>query len=76
MKQEILHNEFARKYRNIAEWVEEGSIEIGRAHHGESFIKIFDEGGTVWEGKERYATLDEAFQDAEKAIAEWLEENV
>mgnify|MGYP001570665358 CR=1 FL=1 len=55
--------------------MEDGSIEIGHAHYGESFIKIFDEGGTVWEGKEKYATLDEALQDAEKAIAEWLEEN-
>ena len=34
-----------------------------------------DEGGMVWEGKEKYATLDEALQDAEGAIAEWLEEN-
>ena len=75
MKQEILHNEFARKYPNIADWVEDGTIEIGHAQWGDSFIRIMDEGGVVWEGKEKYATLDEALQDAEKAITEWLEEN-
>jgi hypothetical protein len=77
MKQEIFHNEFARKYPNIAEWAEDGSVEIGHAHYGESFVKIFfDEGGAVWEGKEKYPTLDEAFQDAEKAIIEWLGEDM
>ncbi|OGL76273.1 hypothetical protein A3E97_05075 [Candidatus Uhrbacteria bacterium RIFCSPHIGHO2_12_FULL_47_12] len=75
MKQEILHNEFARKYPNIAGWAEDGTIEIGHAEWGDSFIRIMDEGGMVWEGKEKYATLDEALQDAEGAIAEWLEEN-
>lgn len=75
MKQEVFTNEFGRKYPNITEWVEDGSIEIGHAHYGESLVKIFDEGGTVWEGKEKYATLDSALQDAEQAIAEWLRKN-
>lgn len=75
MKPEVFHNEFGKKYPHIADWVEDGSIEIGRAHWSESFVKIFDEGGTVWEGKERYATLDEALQDAERAIAEWIKDN-
>lgn len=35
-----------------------------------------DEGGVVWEGKKKYATVDEALQDAERAIAEWIEENM
>ena len=29
----------------------------------------------VWEGKESYQTLDEAMQDLEKALTEWVEEN-
>jgi len=34
-----------------------------------------DEGGTFWEGKESYKTLDEAMQDLEKALTEWVEQN-
>ena len=75
MKQEIIHNEFARKYPNIASWVEEGILEIGCAEWGDSFIKVIDEGGVIWEGKRKYANLDDALHDAERAIAEWLNEN-
>ena len=75
MKPEIITNEFSKKYPNIAVWVEDGTIEIGRKDWGGSFIGVYDEGGTVWEGKRKYASLDEALQDAEQAVAEWLEEN-
>lgn len=71
----IIHNEFAKKYPNIAAWVEDGTIEIGRAEWGHACIRVYDEGGTIWEGKRKYATLDEALQDAEQAIREWLKEN-
>ncbi len=75
-KQEIFTNHFANKYPNISDWLEDGTIEIGRGEYGSSsFIKVIDEGGLVWEGKERYATLDEAFDDTEKAITDWLDEN-
>jgi hypothetical protein len=30
-----------------------------------------DKGGVGWEGKRKYATIDEALQDAEKGIGEW-----
>ncbi len=75
MEQEVISNEFANKYPSIASWVEDGVLEIGRGEYGDSFIRVIDEGGVVWEGKRRYATLDEALQEAEKAIAEWFEEN-
>ena len=75
MKQEVLTNEFAKKYPNIAGWVEDGILEIGRAEWGNSFIRVIDEGGMVWEGKRRYATLDEALDEAEKAIAKWCDDN-
>ena len=54
----------------------DGTLEIGRAEWGRSFIKVLDEGGTVWEGKRSYATIDEALQEAETAIAAWLAENI
>ena len=78
MKSEIITNEFSKKYPDIAAWVEDSTIEIGRQPWGGSraFIVVHDEGGTVWEGKHKYASLDEALQDAEQAIAKWFEENI
>jgi len=75
MKQASAPGKFAKKYPNIASWVEDGIIEIGRVEWGGSCIRVIDEGGIVWEGKRKYATLDGALREAEKAIAEWLDEN-
>ena len=76
MKQEIIPNEFGRKYPNITDWVEDGIIEIGCAEYGNSFIRVIDKGDLVWEGKQRYATLDSALEETEKAITKWLDENM
>jgi hypothetical protein len=38
-------------------------------------VRALDEGGMVWEGKTRYATLDELLQDLEKGLAAWLKES-
>lgn len=75
MRPEIIPNEFSHKYPNIAEWVDGGTIEIGRAEWGHAFIRVYDEGGTVWEGKRSYGTIDEALQAVEQAIGEWMKEN-
>lgn len=75
MNPEIIPNDFAKKYPHIADWVADGTIEIGRPEWGHSFISVYDEGGTVWEGKRKYATIDEALQDAERGIEAWLKEN-
>jgi hypothetical protein len=75
MEPEILTNKFANAYPHIADWVEDGILEIGRGERGDSFIRVMDEGGIVWEGKRKYATLDEALQEAENVITEWREEN-
>ncbi|MBI3421292.1 MAG: hypothetical protein HY006_04450 [Candidatus Sungbacteria bacterium] len=72
---EVIPNDFAKKYPNIAEWVEDGTIEIGQSHSN-AFVSVYDEGGTVWEGKRNYATIDEALQEAEKAIGKWMKENL
>lgn len=73
----IIPNDLAKKYPNIVAWVEDGTIEIGRRGWGgpDAFIMVHDEGGTVWEGKRTYATIDEALQEAERAIGEWIKKN-
>lgn len=75
VKEKIISNEFTDKYPNIAEWVEDGILEIGCGEYGDSFIRVLDEGGVVWEGRHKYPTLDDALQDAEKAIEKWFGEN-
>jgi hypothetical protein len=62
-------------YPTIARWVKEiGWLEIGQDHMSRSFIRAFDEGGLVWEGREHYATLDAALQDLEAGLANWMQE--
>lgn len=39
-----------------------------------SFIRALDEGGLMWESERTYATLDDAFQDLETALAAWMGE--
>jgi hypothetical protein len=67
---------FEDQYPTIARFVEEmGCIEIGEHEMTPSFVRAYDMGGTVYEGKSSYPTLDEAFQDLEAGIKAYLEEN-
>ena len=60
----------------IADWVQSsGWIAIGRDDYSRSMVRALDEGGMVWEGNTRCATLDELLQDLEKGLANWLKEN-
>lgn len=65
---------FAARYPNIAAWVQDGWVEIGRDEHSRSFVRALDIGGIVWQGAEEYASLEEALQDLDGGIADWLEE--
>ena len=58
--------------RYIAAWIHEhdGWIEIGRDEYSSSFIRILDLGGMVWEGEDRYASVDDALAAADQAIIE------
>ena len=38
--------------------------------HSTSFVRALDIGGLVWEG-----SLDEAFQDLEAGLTEWMRQN-
>jgi hypothetical protein len=46
----VARDTFAEKYPNIAGWIKDGWIEIGRDGHSTSIIRALDEGGLVWEG--------------------------
>jgi hypothetical protein len=66
---------FTEKYPNIAGWIKDGWIEIGRNGYSTSLIRVLDEGGLVWEGGTRHRSMDEILQEAENAIADWTENN-
>jgi hypothetical protein len=66
---------FEERYPNIAAWVQDGWIEIGHDSNNGSFIRVFDEGGLVWESDKPYTSIDKALADAEQAIVEWLDSN-
>ena len=68
-----MNETFEERYPNIAGWVRDGWIELGRDDYSSSFVRVLDIGGMVWEGEERYQTVDEALAEADKAIAAWLE---
>ncbi len=66
---------FTEKYPNIADWVKDGWIEIGRDGHSTSIIRVLDEGGLIWEGGTRHKSMDKILQEAEDAISHWRENN-
>lgn len=66
-------NDFAHRYPNIHRFVfERGWIEVGYDEYNHSFIRALDPGGTVWEGKYLYGSLDEALADLERGLAQWM----
>ena len=63
-------------YLNTSYFVDAiGWIEMGRDDDSPltSFIRALDVDGMVWEGKDDCDSLDEAFQDVERAITEWMQ---
>ena len=66
---------FEESYPNIAHFVTAiGSIEIGYDEDSPltSFIRAVDTSGLVWEGRDRYPSIEEALQDLEKGLEEWM----
>lgn len=67
---------FEDKYPNITRWVDEheGRIEIGYDPDSPltSFVRAIDQGGMVWEGRDQYESLDDAFLDVEAGVKEYL----
>ena len=72
---EVAPDGFTDKYPNIAGWIKDGWIEIGRDGYSTSMIRVLDEGGLVWEGGTRHKSMDKILQEAEDAIADWTKNN-
>jgi hypothetical protein len=62
-------------YPNLAAWVQDGWVEIGRDDFSRSFVRALDIGGMIWEGEVEYPSLDVALQALDTGIAAWLQEN-
>ena len=62
---------FADSYPRLAAWIMggDGWLELGRTDDSRSLVRVLDEGGMVWEGRERYPDLDALLRDAEAGLA-------
>lgn len=66
---------FEEKYPYLCRFVEEqGWIEIGESEYINSFVRAYDFGGTVYEGKASYPSMEAVLQDLETAIKAYMEE--
>ncbi len=68
-------NPLETSYPNLAYFLRAiGWIEVGHDEDSlfTSFVRAMDAGGMVWEGKDEYRTLDEAFRDMDKALGKWM----
>ena len=64
------------KYPAITEFVNgDGTLEIGYTYELGVALFAYDEGGTVWEGKDAYPSLEAALDDAEQNLGRWIAEN-
>ncbi|MBD2180363.1 hypothetical protein H6S82_01305 [Planktothrix sp. FACHB-1355] len=67
---------FEEEYPIIHRFVEEiGWIEIGQHEMISAFVRVYDLGGTVYEGKDSYPNLEAALQDLEAGIKAYLDEH-
>jgi hypothetical protein len=73
----LTQDDFERRYPNITRFVfEQGWIELGSDDYSPSFVRALDPGGMVWEGEPFYDSLDDAFADLERGLAQWVSENL
>jgi hypothetical protein len=67
---------FEEQYLTIHRFVEEiGWIEIGQHEIISVFVRAYDLGSTVYEGKDNYPSMEAALQDLEVGIKAYLDEN-
>ena len=52
-----------------------GWIEVGGNDMISAFVRAYYEGGTVYEGKDSYPSMAEAFKDLDRGIQAFLDEN-
>jgi hypothetical protein len=66
---------FDEQYPTIYRFVKEhGRIEIGLDELIPSFVRAYDFGGTAYEGKDSYPSMEAALQDLEAGIKAYMEE--
>jgi hypothetical protein len=67
---------FEDLYPNIAEFVGgHGFVQIGFDDDSPlGYVVALNMGGTVFDGKQKYKSLDAALEDLDKGIADWFEE--
>ncbi|MBB4089586.1 hypothetical protein [Salinibacter ruber] len=67
---------FDEQYPNVTWWCQgQGWIELGRDEVSTSMIRVLDIEGLLWEGDDRYETVDEALSEADNFIEKWRIEN-
>jgi hypothetical protein len=67
---------FEVQYPAISRFVDTmGRIEIGLDDYISAFVRAYDLGGTVYEGKGSYPSMEAAFEDLEAGIQAYLDEN-
>jgi hypothetical protein len=61
------------RYPMLAQWVHgRGWVEIGAdANWGSARVRVLDEGGMVWEGGDRNASLEELLALVDQALRDW-----
>jgi hypothetical protein len=66
---------FAQRYPKTNRFVtEHGWIEIGYCDYDNSFVRAYDEGGTIWESEGVYDSVDAALEALELELSQrWLE---
>lgn len=65
---------FDEQYPHIAWWVQDGWIEIGRDDYSDSFIRVLDAGGLVWESQTGHEMVAAALAEADEAIGRLADE--
>jgi effector-binding domain-containing protein len=72
-----VESSFEQTYPTITKWVKShGSIEIGQLDwYRPAMARALLEDDLIWEGKQKYATLDDLLRDLESALSKWLKEN-
>lgn len=67
---------FEQQYPAIDRFIKEhGWIEIGENEMISAFVRAYSEGGTVYEGKDTYPSMDAAFKDLDGGIQAFFDEN-
>lgn len=62
---------FEKAYPQLDNWVKDrGWIEIGADENSDSWVRILDEGGMVWESEDK--SLNKALKNAEIFLEEYI----